>query len=92
MLNQNEYYFVSGGICNAEIQVLFLFQGDINGINNVFNLSVPGCNMPNATEKETLGLISVDQGNQNRVHAITYKLEVGFMSTTQIISQSNEVF
>ena len=48
--------------------------------------------MPNATEKETLGLISVDQGNQNRVHAITYKLEVGFMSTTQIISQSNEVF
>ena len=91
-LTPNEYYFVSGGICDADDQVLFFFRGDIDGIYNVFNLSIPGCNMPRPQSKETILLSSIDEGDDDRVHAVTYKLNAfdnPFMHSTQIINTVN---
>lgn len=51
MISPSEYYFVSGGICMPQNEVLFFFKGSKDEINNVFNLSIPGCNMPNITKK-----------------------------------------
>jgi len=94
-LSPNEYYFVSGGICDANNQVLFFFRGDIDGIYNVFNLSIPGCNMPKSQTKETIRLTSIDEGNDDKVHAVTYKLNVEenpFMFSTQIINVVNSEY
>lgn len=77
-LSSEEYYFASGGICyNEEDQaVFFLFKGDSKGIHNVYNLTVPGCIFVFLEgHKQNWLLSSVDSGNGNRLHAVTYTLD-----------------
>jgi hypothetical protein len=94
-LSPAEYYFVSGGICDneADLAAFYLYEGDSYGVDNVFNLSVPGCNIPNdPSHKEEWNLATLDLGAGNRWHAFTYVLDevnAPRVFTTQVIQRQS---
>lgn len=93
-LSPEEYYFVSGGICYNEKDeaAYYFYKGDSKGINNFVNLSVPNCIynfLPD--HKQEWQLSTIDTGNNNRLHAITYVLDEKFhprVFTTQVLTSN----
>ena len=77
-ISPQEYYFVSGGLCGVEGEddVFMMYEGTSDGIENVFNFSVSGCNYPlEEGHKEEWDLRTIDIGNNDRWHAFTYVLD-----------------